>query len=79
MCQKQAVKFSHVIHIRSEGGSEKEEEGAKGGRDGGRERRHKGWSDAVSVTKPASTNTSQVYCTDWEHTLHAWSNLSTPG
>lgn len=25
MCQKQAVKFSHVIHIRSEGGCEEEE------------------------------------------------------
>lgn len=26
MCQKQAVKFSHVIHIRSEGAYEEEEE-----------------------------------------------------
>lgn len=36
MCQKQAVKFSHVIHIRSEGGSEEEEEeeGARGGMEG---------------------------------------------
>lgn len=25
MCQKQAVKFSHVIHIRSQGGCEEEE------------------------------------------------------
>lgn len=55
MCQKQAVKFSHVIHIRSEGGCEEEEEGERegwrGGRGGGG--RHKGWSDAVSVIKPA--------------------------
>lgn len=35
MCQKQAVKFSHVIHIRSEGGSEEEEEeGVRGGMEG---------------------------------------------
>lgn len=44
MCQKQAVKFSHVIHIRSEeegggrerggGGEEEEEEGERGGMEG---------------------------------------------
>lgn len=50
----------------SEGGMEgRLREGGKGGR-------HKGWSDAVAVIKPASTNTSQVQCTDWEHSLHAW-------
>lgn len=72
MCQKQAVKFSHVIHIRSEGGcEEEEEEGAmeerRGGEGGGG--RHKGWSDAVAVIKPALTNTSSAAQT--EHTLHA--------
>ena len=82
MCQKQAVKFSHVIHIRSKGGCEEEEEeeeegvgegGLEGRREGEERRgakgrrggRHKGWSDAVAVIKPASTNT------DSEHTLHA--------
>ena len=78
MCQKQAVKFSHVIHIRSKGGCEEEEEEEEGVGEGGLERRleerrgeerrggrHKGWSDAVAVIKPASTNT------DSEHTLRA--------
>ena len=37
MCQKQAVKFSHVIHIRSKGGCEEEEEEGVG--EGGLERR----------------------------------------
>ncbi len=39
MCQKQAVKFIHVIHIRSEGGceeEEEEEEEAEGAREGWR-------------------------------------------
>lgn len=67
MCQKQAVKFSHVIHIKREGGCEVEEaeevvrETERGGWGG---ERHKGWSDAVGVIKPASTNTTQVQCAD---------------
>lgn len=68
MCQKQAVKFSHVIHIRSEGGCGVEggggDRGSEGVSEGGGGGRHKGWSDAVAVIKPASTNTSQVQCTD---------------
>lgn len=39
MCQKQAVKFSHVIHIRSQGGCEEEEEGEGGCRKGGTSQR----------------------------------------
>lgn len=51
MCQRQAVKFSHVIHIRSEGGlwgggGGWQEEGWKEG--GGH---HKGWSDACGSYK----------------------------
>lgn len=55
MCQRQAVKFSHVIHIRSEGGCEEEEirREVEGGREAEEEGGcDKGWSDAVSVIKP---------------------------
>lgn len=95
MCQKRAVKFSHVIHIRKEGGregggceeqkEEEEEDGREGkGREGWRGRRrgvrHKGWSDAVAVIKPASTNTSQVYSTETQSTpCMLWISKSTTG
>lgn len=39
---------------------------------------YKGWSDAVSVIKPASTNTGQVFCTGRAH-LACLNKLSTPG
>lgn len=60
MRQKQAVKFSHVIHTR------RREVEEAGGRRRRRRRggRHKGWFDAVSVIKPASTNTNQVKQTE---------------
>lgn len=78
MCQRQAVKFSHVIHIRSEGGvwgggGGVVRGGMEGGMEGGREG---GITKAglmhVAVIKPASTNASQVQGTGLRgHTLHA--------
>lgn len=71
MCQKQAVKSSHVIHKRR---TREEGAGEEGTWTGGGH--YKGWSDAVSVIKPAWTNTGQVFST--AH-LACLNNLSTPG